>query len=127
MKSLPLVILIAILAVSLGCSSNGTTTIQKDAYGNISGQWQMVVDDNGYVSWVWVAFSKPCEIEIEDGRMTFGGSRIGSISPSSAELTLDGGTHDFVVCQIEEDRLLLISGNDNTPNFRLTQVTLRGE
>ncbi len=66
-KALLLIAAMTLLALSAACSSTGSGTIKKDIYGNVTGQWQMVVDDNGYVTYVWVS-TKP-GVPLEAGPM----------------------------------------------------------
>ena len=57
-KALLLIAALSLPVLSVACSSTGSGTVSKDIYGNITGHWQLVVDDNGYVTYVWVS-TKP--------------------------------------------------------------------
>lgn len=115
-------LLCILLSAALACSSSGSGTIRKDASGDVSGYWTFVVDDDGYVTRVWVNF-KPSSLLFvaPDGSAFLDGARAGFLTASSASLDLGAGPVRYVVSR-RGDSLLLVPAEPETPSLVLVRA-----
>jgi hypothetical protein len=100
------VLLALMLATALACSSSSSLSVKKDIYGNVTGQWQMVVDDNGYVTYIWVS-AKPGEmIEISAPGIITAEGWAASKSTDSVILLVSGEPVEFSVLPLTDSVVL---------------------
>ena len=92
-----------LLLFALACSSGGSGNIVIDGNGNTSGYWQFVMDDNGYLTRIWVDI-KPGDIYSDsNGNLYSQDSFMGYISDSKAALLIDDEYCFFEVTWIDEN------------------------
>ena len=119
-------LLIILLAFSLACSSTGSGTIRKDIYGNITGNWRLVVDDNGYVTYIFVE-GKPGVMTVdENGSASFGGAYAGEVCDGSARLALFEREKFYTVQWITPCRFRLVP-LDGVPPYIIAERLRIGE
>ncbi|MDZ7815292.1 MAG: hypothetical protein U5N86_04575 [Planctomycetota bacterium] len=103
------VLLLAVCAIGLGaaCSSSSSGTV-RSVNGEVSGEWRLVVDDNGHLTYVWVAFkANTITVDSTGAMYDSAGKYSGYLGYDMALLPAGGEWVSCEVTVISPDQLVL--------------------
>ena len=115
------VLAVIAMGLSIACSSSSSGTV-KSVNGDVSGEWQLVVDDNGHLTYVWVAFKADTfSVDSTGAMFDTKGEYCGYLGYDMALLPSEDGWVHCDVTAIGDDQLVLNGDGLTVTATRLTR------